>query len=421
MVGKARKLPWDEVKLRDIATTCSGGTPSRNVPEYYGGNIPWVKSGEVNHEVITETEESISDAGLKNSSAKWIEAGSILVAMYGATAGVIARLEIDATINQAILAVNGKQNRVHNRFLYYALKTLVPQLLRSVQGSGQPNLNGQIIGSLKVPLPPVPEQKKIAEILSTWDDAIATVSKLIESKRALKKGLMQQLLTGKRRFPGFVVKPGSQKTKYGSIPADWDYVRISDIADVNAMTLSNSTPPGYEFSYVDLASVKEGIIDFPSSQTVFESSPSRARRVLRQGDIIMATVRPYLKGFALADFDTEDIICSTGFALISPHRSEDSRLIYESLYTDLMSRQLHALLVGSNYPAINGSDVENLRLFYPTKPEERSWISNILTDIGTEIHIMIQLADRLISQKRGLMQKLLTGMVRVKVDEEVSG
>ena len=134
----------------------------------------------------------------------------------------------------------------------------------------------------------------------------------------------------------------------------------------------------------------------------------------------MATVRPTLKGFALANFNTTDTVCSTGFALISPYYKTDSLFIYESLYSDLISRQIHGLLVGSNYPAINSSDVENMHLFYPPNKDEREQISQVLAAIGNEIQNLVLCLQALQEQKRGLMQKLLTGQIRVKAIEEMT-
>jgi type I restriction enzyme S subunit len=98
--------------------------------------------------------------------------------------------------------------------------------------------------------PPFPEQERIAEIITTWDRAMAQAEKLIEAKRKLKTGLMQQLLTGKRRFKEFVKSEETRRTKYGELPVDWDLVCIRDIADVNKRSLPNSTAPDYEFFYV---------------------------------------------------------------------------------------------------------------------------------------------------------------------------
>jgi type I restriction enzyme, S subunit len=272
---------------------------------------------------------------------------------------------------------------------------------------------------LEIPTPPLCEQRQIAKVLEAWDQSIRQIEKLIETKHRLKKGLMQQLLTGKRRFKKFVKSKETRRTKYGELPADWDVVCVRDIADVNKRSLPNSTDPGYEFFYIDLSAVKEGTVDFPNTRIRFGEAPSRARRIVASGDVIMATVRPNLKGFALADFNSTDTICSTGFALISPYSKTDSLFIYENLYSDLVSQQIHGLLVGSNYPAINSSDVENLNLFYPTDKDEREQISKILAGIGNEIQNLHLCLQALQEQKRGLMQKLLTGQIRVKATCEV--
>lgn len=147
---------WQLAKIEDLADTFSGGTPSRERVEYYGGPIRWVKSGEVNAGRIRATEETITVLGLQNSSTKVAPAGSVLVAMYGATAGKVALLEIEAAINQAILAIMGHGDSASNEYLAHALNLLGPELLRRVQGSGQPNLSGSLIRSLEIPLPPPP-------------------------------------------------------------------------------------------------------------------------------------------------------------------------------------------------------------------------------------------------------------------------
>lgn len=195
------KIPesWAVVALADVASIFSGSTPNRSVAENYGGSIPWVKSGEVNLGVISSTQESLTQAGFSSIRAKWVTPGAVLVAMYGATAGKVAVLKIKATINQAIAAVIGKAGDVDDAFLARAILSQVPSLMRSVQGSGQPNLNGKSIKELRVPLPPLPEQQAIAEVLQTIDDSISSGEKGLGKLRTLKSGLMLDLLTGSVR------------------------------------------------------------------------------------------------------------------------------------------------------------------------------------------------------------------------------
>lgn len=145
---------WDQVHLSDVADTFSGGTPNRQVDSFFGGDIPWIKSSEVNKDFINETEEYLTDLGLRSSSAKWVVPETPLVAMYGATAGQVSWLMIKATTNQAVLAVQSRDGSADSRWLYWALERNTGRMLASVQGSGQPNLSKSILDSLVLPPPP---------------------------------------------------------------------------------------------------------------------------------------------------------------------------------------------------------------------------------------------------------------------------
>jgi len=189
------KKKWENKKLGDICDTFSGGTPSRSHPEYFNGDIPWIKSGELNQENIYETEEFLTKKGIESSSAKMVKKGTLLIAMYGATAGVLAVSHIDAAINQAILALipNIDIN------LFYLKSTIANQIdvavHRLVQG-GQPNFNASIINAFELRLPTLPEQKAIADVLSAADEEISLLQKGLEEEKLKKKSLMQLLLTG---------------------------------------------------------------------------------------------------------------------------------------------------------------------------------------------------------------------------------
>jgi len=261
----------------------------------------------------------------------------------------------------------------------------------------------------------LPEQRRIAKILSTWDEAIALTERRIKTARQRKKGLMQRLLTGRVRFPEFVQTQETRPTKLGGIPADWYLARVKNIAQVNTKTLGSNSDSEHEYLYIELSAVDQGNITMPAESQRFGDLPSRARRVLHRGDVIMATVRPNLLGFAICDFEPKDMLCSTGFALISPKDLSDSQFIYQSLYSDVVLRQVHGLVTGSNYPAINTSEVKKLKLFWPRSKEERKKIAAVLQSCDHEIELLTQKRDALQRQKKGLMQRLLTGRVRVSL------
>ena len=170
---------WPLVRLGDALRTSSGGTPSRGRAEYYnGGTIPWVKSGEVAQGVVTRTEESITEAALRNSSAKVFPVGTVLVAMYGATAGQVGLLGIGAATNQAVCGILPDQAYVPT-FLYYHLRGRTDEMVGLSTGGAQPNISQAIIRALKIPRPPISAQEAIVAEIEAEQALVAANRELI--------------------------------------------------------------------------------------------------------------------------------------------------------------------------------------------------------------------------------------------------
>ncbi|MEH2286342.1 restriction endonuclease subunit S [Nostoc sp.] len=163
-------MKWLTVPISDFCKTGSGGTPLRSKSgKYYGGHIPWVKSGELKKDIITETEEYITDAALVESSAKLIPSGAILVAMYGATVGQTSILGVEATTNQAICHILPNPKIAIPQFLWYVLRSKLSELLSRRFGGAQPNISQQIIKSTQISIPPLSEQHRIVKTLDQAD------------------------------------------------------------------------------------------------------------------------------------------------------------------------------------------------------------------------------------------------------------
>jgi type I restriction enzyme, S subunit len=193
-------LSWEVKKVSEVCKLSSGGTPDRSNESYWGGDIPWVKTGEINYAKITKSEEYITAEGLKNSSAKLVKAGAILMAMYGQgiTRGRVAILGMDATINQACLAIEPKP-LLKNKFLYYFLFSRYEYLRSLVQEGAQKNLSATIVKEVDIAIPPIEEQEKIVELLDAQEENISSLNGQLLAIKKLKKGLTQDLLTGKVR------------------------------------------------------------------------------------------------------------------------------------------------------------------------------------------------------------------------------
>lgn len=194
------KVPedWEVVRLGDIAETYSGGTPRRDHKEYFEGKIGWLKSGELNDNYIYSTQELISEEGLRKSSAQYVESNTLLIALYGATAGKVGLAKRKFTINQAICAVR-PNNKFWTEFYFYYFQTIRDKLLSMRFGCAQPNLNQQIVKNTILPLPPLHVQQKIASILSAIDEKIQAEEAKEKALEDLFRSLLSNLMSGKIR------------------------------------------------------------------------------------------------------------------------------------------------------------------------------------------------------------------------------
>ncbi len=178
---------WEEKRLGEIGTFFSGGTPLTSKKEYYNGHIPFIKSGEIKS---NKTEQFITELGLKNSSAKIVEIGDLIYALYGATSGEVAISKIQGAINQAVLCI--RTNEL-SRFFYHYLYFKKENIIKAYLQGGQGNLSAEIVKSLIIPVPTISEQKKIDSFLSIIDKQIEEVIYQIDESIEYKKGLLQKL------------------------------------------------------------------------------------------------------------------------------------------------------------------------------------------------------------------------------------
>jgi len=197
-----------------------------------------------------------------------------------------------------------------------------------------------------------------------------------------------------------------------TIPWDWEVKHFENIADIDKKSLKSNTPKDYEFDYISLSDVDSNDFKVETTKQVFANAPSRARRVVSKGDILMSTVRPNLQGFTFIENNVSNLIASTGFAVISAREVINSYL-FQYLFSSAIKRQFHQLLVGSNYPAINSSDVKNLKIPLPPLPEQKA-IAQVLSTWDTAIQKTEALLAQKELRKKWLMQQLLTGKKRLK-------
>jgi type I restriction enzyme S subunit len=208
------------------------------------------------------------------------------------------------------------------------------------------------------------------------------------------------------------VLQGKTVQKERGLPKGWKEVKLNQVAEIDKESLPGNTNKSYEFDYISLSDVDSNSLRIETSKQVFENAPSRARRIVRKGDVLMSTVRPNLQGFTIIRNEVINLIASTGFAVIRP-KSIISEFLFQYLFSGIISKQFYSLLVGSNYPAINSSDVKNLKILLPPLPEQRA-IADCLSTWDGAIQVSEQLIRQKELQKKWLMQQLLTGKKRLK-------
>lgn len=226
------------VQIRDICSAVySGGTPNRKHLEYYeGGDIPWLNTSEVVFNRIYKTEKHITQSGLKNSSAKWIPENSVIVAMYGATAGRTAIAKIPLTTNQACCNLIIDPEKADYRYVYYYLYSKYQHLLSMANGGAQQNLNAGQIKEYVINLPDLQTQKKIADILDLLDSKI-------ELNNTINNNLEQQAQAlYKSWFVDFELNSGV-------MPSDWKVSQLGSVAKISTEVFSPAKNPNVEVEH----------------------------------------------------------------------------------------------------------------------------------------------------------------------------
>lgn len=204
------------------------------------------------------------------------------------------------------------------------------------------------------------------------------------------------------------------KQNKNNIPEGWQKVTLRQCVDIDRNSLSEKTADNKEFFYIDLSAVSAGVITFPKEKVSFRNAPSRARRIIHKGDIIFSTVRPYLKGFALIDFDSDDYIVSTGFSVLTAKNNFSSKYIYHYLFSENFQKQIFISLLGSSFPALNSKDVKSLSILIPISITEQQKIVEVLETWDKAIQLTRKLIEQKELQKKYLMQQLLSGRTRLK-------
>ncbi|EXB17154.1 restriction endonuclease subunit S [Acinetobacter baumannii] len=378
---------WKYDLLDKFAVRCSGHTPSQSFPEYWDGGIKWISladSNRLDKGYIFNTSKEISEEGIKNSSAVLLPAETVVLSR-DAGIGKSAVMYEPMAVSQHFIAWKcDNSHKINSWFLYNWLQLNKTEFERQAVGSTIKTIGLPYFKKLKIALPPYQEQEKIAQILSTWDQAISATEKLLENSQQQKKALMQQLLTGKKR-----------------------------LLDENGVTFSEEWQLGH---LVDIAKVSKGkalsskdleIGNYPVIAGG-KTSPYTHSEYTHENVITVSASGAYAGYVAFYPYKIWASDCS----VVSNKIGSDVNFIYHLLVS--MQTIIYSLQSGGAQPHIYPKDIEGLKILIPPLVEQKK-IASVISLADQEIRTLQKKLDCLKQEKKALMQQLLTGKKRVKV------
>ncbi|ELR5365435.1 restriction endonuclease subunit S [Campylobacter coli] len=455
------KSQYPLVKLKICGDFFMGGTPSRKNINYWNGDIKWLTISDYsNRQVIMDTKEKITREGFKNSNAKMIQKGAVVVSIY-ATIGRVGILGEDMTTNQAIVAIIPNEEFI-NKYLMYAIDYFKFQLYNEVITTSQQNINLGILQNMVIPKPPLEIQKQIVAECEKVEEQYNTIRMSVEEYQNLIKTILQKcgiiddgggyelnsilenlqkleskldfnlLLSlieeqishsevlveetqSKERRQDFNAFKNFSKTikeLLQTLPASpqngWERVKLKDICNINQETYNPSNDLG-EMLYIDIDSVEKetGKINF-NDKIPCKNLPTRARRIARADSVIISTVRPYLKGFVYIKDEIKDSIFSTGFAILNGKENiAKSQFVYYCfMFVDDLMRQIEIKMPKSSYPSINTDDIGSFIIPLPPLEIQEKIVQNIEL-VEQQIDFLNLKLEFLEKEKEKILQKYL--------------
>jgi type I restriction enzyme M protein len=360
--GKVSKTEFELVKIGNFFDIFNGfAFDSNNISNSINSDsVPIIKIGNVIHgEDVILNKEFVSKSLHKDKKGAIFNGKyhDIFIALSGATTGKISKLsneyiEKEYALNQRVAMLRSKSENALSKYLYYILLYggIYEVLLNLAHGAAQPNLSSKQISELEIPLPPIEIQEQIVKEIEGYQKIIDGAKMVVDNYK-----------------PTISINP------------DWEMVELGEVCDINSKASEPTKLFGNElFTYIDIESVENGtgILSFNKVLNPKEA-PSRARRVVKIGDVALSTVRPNLRAFAYLENLPENCLASTGFAILSANNKSLGKYLYYSVHQDYMVEQMISKSDKGQYPSVTASDVKELEIYLPTIEEQKSIVQNL--------------------------------------------
>jgi len=423
--------PWTEDFVGNVATVTVGGTPSTSVTKYWGGDVPWMASGDVHLRRIHDVPGRITEMGLMGSNATMVEPEAVAVGLagQGKTRGTVALTLVPLCTNQSVALIKGNPGQLDTRYLFHDLDFRYEELRGRSAGGGRAGLSKEILERIPVPLPEHGEQVRIAIVLDALDFAIAHTERTITKLKKIKIGLLHDLLTrgidenGELRDPRRHPEQFHEVPGHGLVPNAWDTPCIDDIS---IHVGSGLTPTGGSRVYKE-----RGILFIRSQNVTFDGlllddvafideaiHRGMARSEIFPHDVLInitgASIGrccPVPDGFGPANVNQH--VCAIRIA--EPCRA-DAVFLSAALASHIGQHQIDMYNAGSNRQGLNYQQLRGFVVPWPRDPKEREQASAVIEAHDLRVRREERSLQKLKRLKHGLMQDLLSGRKRVSAE-----
>lgn len=461
------KLPsnWVWTRLENIGVWGAGGTPSRKNQDFYlNGTIPWLKTGDLNNGIVTETEEYITEEAIKKSSAKIFKKDSIGIAMYGATIGKIGIFAKDMATNQACAVVKAF-NEIENMYLFYFFKNVKERLIEKAKGGAQPNISQEILKNFPFNLPPLEEQKRIVEKLDSLFEKIQKIKEIIEEvkekttsrREAILSKAFSGELTEKWRDENYtenarelLVKINDEKLKLWEdeckkaedegrkkpakpklktidemlvgaeeepykLPNNWVWTRLGDIVDVKG---GKRIPKGEEFSkektkniYLRVTDFKNRGIDFENLKFISDEIAEKINNYRISSKDIYLSIAGTIGKVGIIPQKIDNSFLTENACKLTNINNIDQKFLLNLLESSLIKKEIKSSITSSGQPKLAIFRIENFPILLPPLEEQKE-IVRVLDKIFEEenrISELISLENKIEILEKTILDRAFRG------------
>jgi type I restriction enzyme S subunit len=385
---------WKEYRISELCELIGGGTPKTTVPEYWGGDIPWLSVTDFNtgKKYCFNADKKITEKGLKESSTKILKKGQIIISARG-TVGVISMLGRDMAFNQSNYGIDAKKDLTSNNFLFYLLKDNVPQFISNSYGAVFDTITKETFDQIKVLIPSLYEQTAIASILSSLDDKIDLLHRQNKTLEQLAETLFRQW---------FVEEAEEQSNKQ---------LLLGDLIE----TVSNTHKfPSNKVVFLNTSDIYKGEV-LIHEQIEVNTLPGQAKKSIQKNDILYSEIRPANGRYAYIDFDSENYVVSTKLMVLRSKNILSQAFIYFYLINTQTVEWLQMIAESRSgtFPQITFDQLRNLKINVPSDiilNDSIHWCETAIEKIKShtkQIRTLTQFRDT-------LLPKLMSGEVRVE-------